>query len=621
MAVTHYLEALDFQKEIVKIHTIFGGKNPHPNWLVGGVPCPINVNDGRGRRDQHGAPEPGRIIADARRSSSSRSTSPTCWPSAASTRTGCTAAGCRQEHAQLRRHPAPGQRHQRRQPAAARRDHQRRPSKIHRWTSRIRSRSRSSSPQLLVQVRRRDQGPAPLGRRHRAELRAGPNHKGTRTHRALDEAPSTRWIKAPRWRGHAMEVGPLSRMVLGYLQPKGQPVGVQGSASIDGVLKKLDVPVTALFSTLGRTAARAIEAATAAATSSSPRVRPAGGQHQGRRHRHGQRREVGAVHLAEGVQGRRFHRAPRGALGHWVKIQRRQDRELPVRGADHLERQPARCQGQIGAFEASLMNTPLAKADQPLEILRTIPPSTLPRVQHARDEPGRRGAGPGDGALNLNDERHAHEDPPPFVRLWPRSPGLRRRWRLRPRRPRPRGADSPMHVLEAEHVLLGCSRWLPATPSWPRACAAPSARTRSSAATPRTSSTERRRPAMSHSPPRPSTTPPAPTRARSRAAAAQRARSTCTRRRCAWHWDQRAGHRRAGGHRLTSSARRCRRCRARPRANYLMGYIRFAHFAAGYVFAVADRARVLGLRRQPPRARAVHAAGVQARAYWHEVAP
>nr|MDA8247995.1 nickel-dependent hydrogenase large subunit [Rhodospirillales bacterium] len=47
MAVAHYLEALDFQREIVKIHTIYGGKNPHPNWLVGGVPCAINV-DGTG---------------------------------------------------------------------------------------------------------------------------------------------------------------------------------------------------------------------------------------------------------------------------------------------------------------------------------------------------------------------------------------------------------------------------------------------------------------------------------------------------------------------------------------------------------------------------------------------
>src|SRR5690606_14580159 len=47
MAVTHYLEALDFQKEIIKTRTIFGGKDPHPNWLVGGVPCAINI-DGTG---------------------------------------------------------------------------------------------------------------------------------------------------------------------------------------------------------------------------------------------------------------------------------------------------------------------------------------------------------------------------------------------------------------------------------------------------------------------------------------------------------------------------------------------------------------------------------------------
>jgi len=41
MAVSHYLEALKWQKEIVKIHTVFGGKNPHPNYLVGGVPASI----------------------------------------------------------------------------------------------------------------------------------------------------------------------------------------------------------------------------------------------------------------------------------------------------------------------------------------------------------------------------------------------------------------------------------------------------------------------------------------------------------------------------------------------------------------------------------------------------
>ena len=94
MAVTHYLEALDFQKEIVKIHTVFGGKNPHPNWLVGGVPCAINVHD----TGAVGAINMERLNLvsshhrpDHRRSSTT-STSRTCSPSPASTRTGSTAA-------------------------------------------------------------------------------------------------------------------------------------------------------------------------------------------------------------------------------------------------------------------------------------------------------------------------------------------------------------------------------------------------------------------------------------------------------------------------------------------------------------------------------------------------
>ncbi len=45
MGVAHYLEALEWQKEMVKVHTVFGGKNPHPNYLVGGVPCPINIEE------------------------------------------------------------------------------------------------------------------------------------------------------------------------------------------------------------------------------------------------------------------------------------------------------------------------------------------------------------------------------------------------------------------------------------------------------------------------------------------------------------------------------------------------------------------------------------------------
>jgi hydrogenase large subunit len=45
MAVAHYLEALDWQRDVIRVHTIFGGKNPHPNFLVGGMACAINLDD------------------------------------------------------------------------------------------------------------------------------------------------------------------------------------------------------------------------------------------------------------------------------------------------------------------------------------------------------------------------------------------------------------------------------------------------------------------------------------------------------------------------------------------------------------------------------------------------
>ncbi len=45
LGTAHYLEALEWQKEIVKVHTVFGGKNPHPNYLVGGAACAVNIDE------------------------------------------------------------------------------------------------------------------------------------------------------------------------------------------------------------------------------------------------------------------------------------------------------------------------------------------------------------------------------------------------------------------------------------------------------------------------------------------------------------------------------------------------------------------------------------------------
>ena len=49
MAVAHYLDALAWQRNVAQLHAIFGGKNPHPNFVVGGVPCAISIHpEGQG---------------------------------------------------------------------------------------------------------------------------------------------------------------------------------------------------------------------------------------------------------------------------------------------------------------------------------------------------------------------------------------------------------------------------------------------------------------------------------------------------------------------------------------------------------------------------------------------
>ena len=197
----------------------------------------------------------------------------------------------------------------------------------------------------------------------------GPNFKGTRTRiENLDESAKYSWIKAPRWRGNAMEVGCLSRMVLGYVQPKQYPFIKD---TIDAVLKKLDVPVTALFSTLGRTAARGIETLYCAdlqvqqfdkliaaikagdtATANVEKWDPATWPREAR--------------------GAGFTEAPRGALGHWIRIKDTKIDNYQCVVPTTWNGSPRDARNQIGAYEASLMNTPLAKADEPLEILRTL---------------------------------------------------------------------------------------------------------------------------------------------------------------------------------------------------------------------------------------------------------
>jgi len=372
MAVTHYLEALDFQKEIVKIHTIFGGKNPHPNWLVGGVPCPINVNDvgavgaiNMERLNQV------RYIAERAREFHEQVYIPDLLAIGGFYKDWLYGGGLSGKsmlsYGDIPRRANDTSAANLLLPRGAIIDGDL--SKIHSVDIKDPEQVQEFVTHSWYKYADETKGLHPWDGVTEPNYALGPNHKGTKTRwEALDESAKYSWIKAPRWRGHAMEVGPLSRMVLGYLQPKEFPWIRE---TIDGVLKKLDVPVTALFSTLGRTAARAIESlyccdqqlaaidqlvanikAGDTATANVEKWEPSTWPKE--------------------CKGAGFTEAPRGALGHWVKIRDGKIENYQCVVPTTWNGSPRDAKGQIGAFEASLMNTPLAKADQPLEILRTI---------------------------------------------------------------------------------------------------------------------------------------------------------------------------------------------------------------------------------------------------------
>ncbi|MBB4197172.1 hydrogenase 2 large subunit [Rhodoblastus sphagnicola] len=370
MAVAHYLEALDFQKEIVKIHTIFGGKNPHPNWLVGGVPCPINV-DGIGGV---GALNMERLnyvkeIIDRSITFTNQVYIPDLLAIASFYKDWLYGGGLSSK------------------------------SVLSYGDIPERANDYSASNLLLPQgaiingnlkeifpVNHRDpeeiqefvahswykypdetKGLHPWDGVTEPNYVLGPKAKGTRTNiESLDEEGKYSWIKAPRWKGHAMEVGPLARWIIGYAQNK-----PEFKEPVEKVLKELDVPVTALFSTLGRTAARGLECSWAADKMLYFYNKLIANIKAGDSSTANVEKWDPKTWPAE-VKGVGFTEAPRGALAHWIKIKDGKIDNYQAVVPTTWNGSPRDPKGNIGAFEASLLDTPMVDPAQPLEILRTL---------------------------------------------------------------------------------------------------------------------------------------------------------------------------------------------------------------------------------------------------------
>ena len=370
MAVAHYLEALDFQKEIVKIHAIFGGRNPHPNWLVGGVPSPINVDDvgavGAVNMERLNLV---RTIIDRSIEFTEQVYIPDLVAIAGFYKDWLYGGGLASKNVL-----SYGEFPSRANDYSAASLMMPRGAIINGDLSTVHDVDLEDRSEILEFVNHSwyrytddSKGLHPYDGVTEPSFVLGPNAKGTKTHiEQIDEAAKYSWIKAPRWKGHAMEVGPLARYVVGYA--KGIP---EFKEPTDRLLSTLDAPVTALFSTLGRTAARGLECQWAAHKLSGEFDKLMAAIKAGDRATANTAKWEPST-WPNPCRGVGFAEAPRGALGHWMHIEDGKIASYQCIVPTTWNGGPRDVEGNIGAFEAALLDTPVADVKQPLEILRTL---------------------------------------------------------------------------------------------------------------------------------------------------------------------------------------------------------------------------------------------------------
>ena len=370
MAVTHYLEALDFQKEIVKIHTIFGGRNPHPNWIVGGVPCSINVDQVGATGTVHMAWL--NMVSDIINQSIEfidQVYIPDLKAIASFYKDwgygGGLAGKNMLSYGDFPTIPNQWDDESLMLPAGAIIDGDL--STVHEVDTRDLEQIQEFVNHSWYSYDDENRGLHPWEGVTEPNFELGPNLKGTKTRiEEIDEGAKYSWLKAPRWKGHAMEVGPLSRFVIAYASGREDVKEL-----VDSTLSELGLPLPALFSTLGRTAARGLECTWAA--------------HKMREVFDDMMANIKAGDVSTAnmdmwepstwpndVKGVGMVEAPRGALGHWIHIKNSKIENYQAIVPSTWNASPRDPAGNIGAYEASLLGTPLANAEQPLEILRTI---------------------------------------------------------------------------------------------------------------------------------------------------------------------------------------------------------------------------------------------------------
>jgi hydrogenase large subunit len=360
MAVAHYLEALEWQKEIVKVHTIFGGKNPHPNYLVGGVPCSLNIDEVNSINAERLA-HVGQLLRDAK-TFVEQVYIPDLLAIASFYKDWGGIGGGLSNYLSYGEFPTNGY-----NDVAAFKFQ--RGVIMGRDLSRVHEVDPRDVDQITEQVTNSwySYGDDDSKGKHPWQGETTFNYTGPKPpyeHLNVEEKYS--WIKTPRWKGHAMEVGPLSRLLVSYASGNKEVKEV-----VNFGLKTLDVPVEALFSTLGRTAARGLETILVAQWGldyfDQLMTNLKNGDIRTVNHQ-----KWDTSTWAKECKGVGPTEAPRGALMHAIVINSGKIENYQLVVPTTWNASPRDNKGQRSSYESALIGTPVEHPDQPLEILRTI---------------------------------------------------------------------------------------------------------------------------------------------------------------------------------------------------------------------------------------------------------
>jgi len=176
------------------------------------------------------------------------------------------------------------------------------------------------------------------------------------------------WVKAPTFNGEPAQVGPLANVLCMYAAGH-QPTIKYATRVLDLVssLVGSKVGIEALHSTIGRHAARAVRCA--ALYDNLKHQWESLMNNIGK----GDYTTYNEPVFPKGIQqGFGFHEAPRGTLSHWIVIENGKIKNYQAIVPSTWNAAPRNSKDAMGPYEAALIGTPVADPDQPLEILRTV---------------------------------------------------------------------------------------------------------------------------------------------------------------------------------------------------------------------------------------------------------